>query len=247
MWRNPGEVHAVALLYCDGHMKRRTFLSIVPAGTIAAASAAAIITRESRHETEISDDALPVIGDDSFLNDRERRVLGAVFDRLIPADDLSIGATEAGCVTFLDRQLAGDWGRAATRYRLGPFEAGTPEQGDQSPFTPRDHYRRGLISLDARCLKQFGKNFADLLPAQQDEILGSMETGAHGEEPKALFILMLQNVREGFFADPMYGGNKDMVGWKLVGFPGARYDYRLEVDRPGEDLKLTPISLMDRS
>lgn len=226
---------------------RRSLLALAPAGAIAATASAALLTRQTHHDTDLSDDALPLLTQDHFLTDAERRTVGAVFDRLIPADELSIGASEAGCVTFVDRQLAGDWGRAASRYRAGPFRPGTPEQGDQSPFTPRERYRLGLKALDDRCTRDAGHGFADLPAGQQDAIVRAMEAGHHGDAPKALFALMLQNVREGFFADPLYGGNKDMVGWKLVGFPGARYDYRLEIDRPGQNLNLDPISLMDRA
>lgn len=228
-------------------LKRRNVLALAPVAAISATASAAMLTDTTHHETDLSEDALPLVASETFLNDAERRTMGAVFDRLIPADDLSMGATEAGCVTFLDRQLAGDWGRAASRYRAGPFRPGTPEQGDQSPFTPRERYRRGIEALDARSRSDHAKPFADLPVAQQDAVLHAMEAGGHGDEPKALFALMLQNVREGYFADPLYGGNKDMVGWKLIGFPGARYDYRIEIDRPGADLKLDSVSLMDRT
>lgn len=228
-------------------MKRRTFLSVAPVGVVAAASTAALITRETQHDTSMSADALPVLAGDSYLEGGEKRLVGAAFDRLIPPDDLSIGALEAGCLAFVDRQLAGDWGHATTRYSLGPNEAGTPEQGDQSPFTPRMRYRQGVAAMDARSTKDHGKLFADLPTSTQDAVLTAMEKGEHGADAQFFFNLLLQNVREGYFADPLYGGNKDMAGWKLVGFPGARYDYRAEIDRPGEDLKLAPINLMDRS
>jgi gluconate 2-dehydrogenase gamma chain len=57
----------------------------------------------------------------------------------------------------------------------------------------------------------------------------------------------MQNTVEGFFSDPLYGGNKDMAGWKLIGFPGARYDYRPYVSRHGEKLDLEPVGIMGRS
>lgn len=225
---------------------RRKFMALAPAGAVAATAGAALLKSQVPHDTRLAQDALPPITSDTFLSDAEKTTVSAVFNRLIPADDLSIGAVEAGCLVFVDRQLAGNWGHAATRYREGPFKPGTPEQGDQSPFTPRERYRTGLKALDARANQSEGKAFADLTPERQDAFLKDMEAGKHGKEPKAFFEMMLQNVREGFFADPLYGGNKDMAGWKLVGFPGARYDYRREIDRPGEDLGLEPVSLMDR-
>ena len=45
-----------------------------------------------------------------------------------------------------------------------------------------------------------------------------------------------EGVPEGFFSDPVYGGNRNMVGWSMIGFPGTRYDYRDLVDRHNETL-----------
>jgi hypothetical protein len=69
---------------------------------------------------------------------------------------------------------------------------------------------------------------------------------ADGVKAKAFFELLLQNTPEGFFSDPIYGGNRDMVGWKLIGFPGARYDYRPYVDKHGAQLDLPPVGLKGR-
>ena len=63
---------------------------------------------------------------------------------------------------------------------------------------------------------------------------------------KAFFTLFLQNTIEGFFSDPIYGGNRDMVGWKLLGFPGARYDYRPYVKKHNQKLGLAPVGIKGR-
>jgi gluconate 2-dehydrogenase gamma chain len=184
-----------------------------------------------------------------FLSADQAKLVGAIFDRLIPADDVSVGAVEAGCVTFLDHQLAGPYGKGTSRYTLGPFQRGTPEQGNQSPMGPAAFYRHGLPELAACVQETFEKPFTDLSPAQQDTFLESMESGKarfRSIPSDTLFALLLQNVKEGYLADPIYGGNKDMAGWKMIGFPGARYDYRAFVDRKGEDLGLAPISLIGR-
>lgn len=72
---------------------------------------------------------------------------------------------------------------------------------------------------------------------------GKIDLGAQVNS-QAFFELMLQNAREGYLADPIYGGNKNMVGWKMIGFPGARYDYRLYIERRNENLALIPVSLI---
>lgn len=187
-----------------------------------------------------------------LTNDTQRRTVAAVFDRLIPQDDLGPSASQAGCVEFLDAQLAGPFGEGAALYRETPKMAGEDAlmQTPQFIATPRERYETGLAALDAYAQRNDGAAFADLQPNRQDEILRGMEDGsvslADDVNTKAFFELMLQNVREGYFADPIYGGNKDMVGWKLIGFPGARYDYRLYADRTGEKLDLEPVSLIPR-
>ena len=70
--------------------------------------------------------------------------------------------------------------------------------------------------------------------------------GLRGIDEKYFFGLLLDNVTEGFFADPIYGGNRDMAGWKLVGFPGTRYDYRDVVARPNQPYTLPPVGLQGR-
>lgn len=185
-----------------------------------------------------------------YLTGEEFDAVAAIADRLIPADALSIGGREAGCATFIDRQLAGNFGRAVALYRLGPFYKGTPEQGTQEELTPAQRYRAGLAALASYCQKQQGKQFASLDAATQDKILTAMDAGTLALGPvdgKMFFELVLQNVREGFLADPLYGGNKDMASWKMLGFPGARYDFRPWMDRKGEKLGIAPTSMIDNT
>jgi gluconate 2-dehydrogenase gamma chain len=186
-----------------------------------------------------------------FFRPDEVALVEAIADRLIPPDDLSIGGKEAGCAVFIDRQLAGPYGKGVVLYRTGPAQAGSPQQGPQYLESPAERYRAGLASLAAYCAAQPGKMaFPDLPPAEQDALLQRLEAGHLPLEGMAglnLFGLLLQSVREGFFADPIYGGNKDMAGWKLIGFPGARYDYRDVIGRRGERLDLPPVSLVGRA
>lgn len=184
-----------------------------------------------------------------FFTEPEAAQIKAIFDRLIPADELGIGASEAGCVAFIDHQLAGDYGRGQWKYQLGPYQSGTGSQGDQSPLTPAQCYRQGLADIDAYCQKAFGKSFDALTHEQQDHLLEQMEAGhlqLRTVQAGVLFKQFLANVQEGFFADPVYGGNKDMVGWKLIGFPGARYDYRDYVQMKGQKLDIEPVSIVGR-
>lgn len=127
---------------------------------------------------------------------------------------------------------------------------GTPEHGPQELETPAQRYRSGLASLDAFCRASFGSAFAELDDSQQDVVITQLESGdvvVMGSSSKAFFELLLLNVREGYFSDPMYGGNKGMAGWKMIGFPGARYDFRDVVEKRGETLQIIPTSMIDNS
>lgn len=184
-----------------------------------------------------------------FLAPAEVRALGAITERLIPADELSPSGKDAGCVEFIDRQLAGSYGSFARLYMKGPFQPGTPEQGDQSPLAPRSRYRLGLAGLESHCQTAHRKSFAELSGEQRDQILAGLEKGEialDGIDAKEFFQIVLKNTMEGFFADPIYGGNRDMVSWKMLGFPGARYDYRAFIDKHGQKLDLAPLSIAGR-
>ena len=186
-----------------------------------------------------------------FFTPEEAAAIGAIADRLIPPDAETPGGRDAGCAVFIDHQLAGDYGSSATLYMQAPFYAGTPSQGPQSAGTPRLVYRNGLAALPKYCQSAFtGKNFVDLTAAQQDSLLSGLETGTITVaqfDGKAFFKLVLKNVLEGFFADPIYGGNRDMAGWKMIGFPGTRYDYRDWVDKHNQRYPLPPVSIAGRA
>lgn len=250
---NEKEPHASTSPVVPSRRRLLGSLAAVAAGGLVSRGQAATVSGEMPWQEGIAADALPAPvrqGGLAFFTPAEAATMEAIVDRLIPADELGAGAREAGCVRFIDLQLAGDFGKAASLYREGPFMPGTPEQGPQDKATPAERYRSGLAALDAALRKRSDKAFTELTAAQQDTTLEQMEAGKLDlgtVDTKALFELILQNTREGYLSDPMYGGNRDMVGWKLVGFPGARYDFRDVVGRRGQDLHIIPVSMIDKS
>lgn len=186
----------------------------------------------------------------AFLSREETAFVEAAVARLIPVDALGPGALEAGCALFIDRQLAGAYGRAETWYMQGPWPEGDEQQGFQSRMSPGETYRAGIRAVNEHCRSDFeGRTFNELAPADQDRLLTQLEKGElelKGVEATGFFAMLLQNTIEGFFADPLYGANRDMAGWKLVGFPGARYDYRDAVGKHGERYDLPPVALQGR-
>ncbi len=186
-----------------------------------------------------------------FFTPEEAATVEAMVDRFIPADELGPGGKQSGCAVFIDRQLAGPYGSNDGLYMEGPFPPNPlPTQGLQSPLSPREQYRRGLAALAAYCKSHFaGRGFAQLSAAEQERLLTGMEKATivlPGWSAKGLFGTVLANTMEGFFADPIYGGNRDMAGWKLVGFPGTRYDFRDVMARPNQPYTLPPVSLQGR-
>lgn len=186
-----------------------------------------------------------------FFTADEAALIEAAVDRLIPADDHGPGGRDAGCAVFIDRQLAGPYGSADGLYTRPPFMPGVATQGYQKPDSPASRYRSGLKAIGDWVKTAFaGKSFSQLAPQDQDKVLADVETGSialKDVDGAQFFALLLQNTQEGFFADPIYGGNRDMAGWKLVGFPGARYDYRDWVERHNEPYPVPPVSIMGRS
>jgi gluconate 2-dehydrogenase gamma chain len=144
----------------------------------------------------------------------------------------------------LDKQLGGSWGAGERLYRSGPWQQGTPSQGYQLPFTPAELFHTALRAIGT----EFdGKTaFKELPPEQQDAYLKSLEAGGKdlgGVPSAAFFQMLLQMTVEGYFSDPVYGGNKNMVAWKMIGFPGAYANYYDLVDKHGIKLDREPMSI----
>ncbi len=186
-----------------------------------------------------------------FFTADEARVMEAIVDRIIPPDPETPGGKDAGCATFIDRQLIGPYGSSAGLYTLGPHKKGTKEQGPQSVQTPAELYRKALGALDRYCKENGGgKSFDQLSTDQQDDTLKGLESGKiklEGVDGHGFFSALLKDVPEGFFSDPIHGGNRDMAGWKMIGFPGIRYDYRDWIKRHNERYPYPPVGIAGRS
>lgn len=182
-----------------------------------------------------------------YFTAQEGATIEAFVDRLIPSDDLSPGGKDCGCAVYIDRQLAGPYGRNEGWYMSGPFQDGTEQQGPQSPVTPAEHYRKALAALDAACRAKFGNRaFVTLSDAQKDDAIKGLEDGSlklDGIDSQNFFKLILTDTQTGFLADPIYGGNRDLVSWKMIGFPGAHYDYRDWIDRHNQRVTLPVVGM----
>ena len=184
----------------------------------------------------------------TFFTVPERAFVEGAVERLIPKDALGPGAREAGVAYFIDQQLDGQFGYAAKMYTQGPWPPGLPTQGYQLPLAPRDVYRLGIAATNAYCERTYHKSFDRLDAAHQDEVLTALDGAklAFDEVPAKVFFEMLyENTLEGYFSDPMYGGNRDKVSWKLIGFPGASAAYLGLVEKHNVPYKVAPMSIAD--
>jgi gluconate 2-dehydrogenase gamma chain len=186
-----------------------------------------------------------------FFTGAEGRTVEAIADRIIPPDPQTPGGKDAGCALFVDRQLAGSYGRQDGLYVSPPFLNGMKQQGSQSEGGPAKTYRSGLAALDRYCSGKYGsKAFAELGDSDKDDVLKGLDEDTvklEGADGKAFFAQILKDVQQGFFADPIYGGNRDMVAWKMIGYPGARYNYLDWIDRHNERFPLPPVSITGRA
>ena len=184
----------------------------------------------------------------TFFSPLDFAFVEAAVSRLIPADELGPGALEADVSVYIDRQLSGAHGGGDRFYRSGPWHEGSPQQGYQLRFTPAELFRTALPALHAHVRAQHHAEFSKLSAEKQDEYLKALQKGGIdlGGVPSELFFARLWSLTvEGFFGDPAYGGNKDMVSWRMIGFPGAYGAYYELVDRPNLALRREPKSLAD--
>jgi gluconate 2-dehydrogenase gamma chain len=195
---------------------RRAFLVGTALGAGAAASVSLVpeaLAKSQKHHVAAADApaaarpanvAVPIAGEHhrAFFNDDDAHTVTAFAERLMPGAPDKPGATEADVLNYIDLALAGAY-------------------ADLQYF-----YRRGLAQLDDHCAQTYGKPFRRLTAAQQDETIGTLEQGKAPAfawpSAAAFFNTLRTHTMEGMFADPVYGGNKDFAGWRLVGFPGAQ-------------------------
>jgi gluconate 2-dehydrogenase gamma chain len=242
----------------DGHdsIPRRDFLKGAgAAGTAVATALGGALATPAQAQTAppaaVASPASPVPEALLTLTATEAAFLSAAYDTFIPADRLSPSGTDCGLVIFIDRQLAGAWGGGARLYRSGPFIQGKREQGYQLSLTPREFFAAGIKATNAWTHKTYGKDFDRLSAAERETALKIMDDGKAELgviNGKQFFEMLLASAMEGFFADPIYGGNRDKVSWRMVGYPGLPATYAGKaLEYRGKKIALEPQSIADFS
>src|SRR6267154_6547257 len=233
----------------ENEVQRRSFLK--GAGAAAAAGAAGALGASAEAQAAQAAAAPAQAEPLLTLTADEAAFFSAAYDTIVPADKLSPSGSDCGLVAYIDRQLAGAWGNGARLYRNGPFLPARPEHGYQLPLTPREYFAAGIKAANAWSRKTYGKDFDRLSQTDRAAALTAMEKGTakfESIEAQPFFEAVLQSAMEGFFADPMYGGNRDKVSWRMVGYPGlpATWANKAEAYR-GKKVSIEPQSIADFS
>ncbi|WP_433630724.1 gluconate 2-dehydrogenase subunit 3 family protein [Halomicrococcus sp. NG-SE-24] len=237
---------------------RRAFLgnSGLAGGAMLLAGQAADVARGEQRKRQQADDDAGVDEEGlKYLDVDEARVVQAMASRIVPSDEYGPGAVEAGVLYFIDHQLDSEWGAGDKWYMEPPFvnryEGAIPNQGWQSNLVPREVYRFAVEWIEEYTSEEYDSSFIELSAEQQDEVLLAVQENEvdtfQSIKPQEFFTLFRRNVLEGMYCDPMYEGNREMVGWKLKRFPGspgALGSYKQLIDR-GEFIRIPPRSVED--
>lgn len=242
-----------------------------PAGIHAAQEATEVPTAEQYPRVPYPPATPPAAGELAALSEGEAAVVEALTARILPGTPEDPGAREAGVVTYIDNLLAAEGGFAEATYRAGPwaetFEGDAPpasgpddvvwvkvdqaeRYGYQSRLTPLETYQQGVAAVERFAQERFGTTVGALSEADQDQIIQALlDDEATGFEevpftPSAFFHVLRRHTSEGMFSDPAYGGNRDLAGWRLIGYPGAQRAY-LPLDIITEGTDLQPQSLAE--
>jgi gluconate 2-dehydrogenase gamma chain len=236
------------------NVDRRDFLKSAVVGGAAAAGTATIAAPEiaQAQQPAAAAPAAPQAAGYEFLNLDEAAFVEALVDHMVPADEFTPKGTDLGIAVYIDRALAGGWGKGDRLYMQGPWKRGAPSQGYQLPLTPAQLYRAGIEATNVHCQKTWGKPFDRLDSAQREEVLiglsGAKINFDSGLPVPVFWSTLYQTVVEGMYSDPIYGGNRNKAGWRMIGFPGAIAVHRDEVEKyRGKPFPNDPLGIADLS
>ena len=233
--------------------ERRIFLKgVVAGGTVAVGS---VVPQAAQAQAQPTGATTGVQAADApvgytYLTPDEGAFIEAVVDHMIPADPFTPKGTDLGVHIYIDRALSSGWGKGERLYRQGPWKLGSANQGYQLPLTPSELYRNAIASCNEQCVKQYGKAFDKLAAEHRESFLLGLQSGKvtleNGPPARTFFGMLYQNVMEGMFADPIYGGNKDKAAWKMIGFGGVVAVHQQNVVKYlGKKFPVNPLGIAD--
>jgi gluconate 2-dehydrogenase gamma chain len=198
-------------------------LPFVPGLVAGVTAGASLDVATAPAAAQTSPPAVPVAGYISLSQDEVAFVETMVMI-MCPADEFTPNGVDCGLAIYIDRQIAGDFGKGARRYLRGPWAPGKPQQGYQLPMTPEQHFKAGIAAANGACQAKYGKPFDQIAPADASAFLTDLAAGKVSDPslPLASWFneLVYPLFSQACFADPIYGGNYNKVFWKMIGYPG---------------------------
>lgn len=186
-------------------------------------------TEGASSEGEVLDDARTY-----FSRGEDFETLSAATEKIYPEDDNGPGAIELGVPYFIDRQCSHFWGRNSREYMMGPFDYTAAEtHGIQSKMTRAETLLFGVRRMLEISREEHDDDFANLDEDTQINILESFESGdvdITGVRSEDFFALLRSMTIQGVYADPVYGGNRDYGGWRMIEFPGPRMGWGNDIE-----------------
>lgn len=234
-------------------LSRRRFLAnaaYVVGGAIVGGVIGNLLPNAVRQQEAVQTNAGSAVQFDQALmhfNRDQFQTVEAAVERIFPKDENGPGAKELGVAYYIDHQLAGEWGVGGREYRMGPFYPGEKTQGYQGRLNRREIFQIGIKGLQDYSLKTYQKRFIDLTPEEQDAVLTSFEkdeVALTGLSSAYFFSLLRSATLEGVYSDPLYGGNRNMEGWRMKKYPGDQMSY-IQVIESENFIVMKPRSLRD--
>jgi len=232
----------------DKGFDRRAFLKSAVVGSAAAATVSLPQAADAQKPAAVA----PAGDGYTYFGPDEAAFVEALVDHMVPADELTASGTGLGLHIFIDRALAGSWGKGDRLYMQGPWKPGVPSQGYQLPLTPAALYRAGIAATNRHCMKTYGKLFDHISESEREAVLRDLDNGKlvfdDGPPSRVFFAIVYQTVMEGMFSDPIYGGNRNKAGWKMLGFPGVLAVHQQNITNfknkkfPGEPMGIADMS-----
>lgn len=223
----------------DKRSSRRTFIKnsgLTVGGVVLGGALGSLLFKDENSTTETTDHNVAVAENPNvalmFFTPSEYQLTQAAAERIYPADDNGPGAKDLNAAIYIDHQLAGHYGMNTKDYRLGNFYAPEATQGGQTKMLNKDLFLFGLNELNNYSDQNYQTTFNKLEAADQDAVLAAFSEGKtkiSGVSSSEFFNLLRKLTLEGVYADPMYGGNKDMQGWAMRKYPGSRMSYVQEI------------------
>ncbi len=244
--------------YLDKRSSRRTFIKnsgLTVGGVVLGGALGSLLGKDSTtktNETGVHSAATGVNFNQAlmYFDKAQFDTIDAAAEQIFPKTEVGPGAKELLVAYYIDHQLAGSFGLNSKEYMTGPFfpAEAVPQQGYQTHLNRQQVFNLGITALNTEAAKKSDDKpkFASLTEEQQIEILKDFEADKvklNGAVSSSFFFSLLRKVTiEGVYADPMYGGNKDMAGWKMKNFPGHQSSY-INVLEKDEFVKIAPMSL----